>query len=355
VGRRQVIEIRHLRYFIAVAELLNFHKAAERLHITQPPLSQQMRDLECELGVALFVRDRRHVELTDSGRLLLPKARELIAQADQIVEVASRASHVPGGRVRIGVAIGLTNSIRRIVSSYAKQFPKVEILCQDLYSQLLNKLLRNREIDVGLVRAPVDAWQLVSEPLFQERLFAVLPKTHPLAMRKSLCVKELADETLLFPDWAPPFYKKVLLMYRDAGVAPNILHITSLPHEAGAMLVTSGKGIYILPGTAHHPPAPGSGIKAVPLDKAPCIAVHIAWRNEETSVAVLNFLEIARKVFPARNCLLNPTCDEDLATRKRGSQQRALRNGKEPLLAQIRIKEAKQLNVARGEMIGAEN
>ena len=97
MGRGQIIEIRHLRYFIAVAELLNFHKVAERLHITQPPLSQQMRDLECELGVALFVRDRRHVELTESGRLLLPKARELIAQADQIVEVASRASHIQGG------------------------------------------------------------------------------------------------------------------------------------------------------------------------------------------------------------------------------------------------------------------
>ena len=293
------MEIRHLRYFIAVAEFLNFHKAAERLHITQPPLSQQMRELECELGVALFLRDRKHVELTDSGRLLLPKARELIAQADQIVEMASRASHGQVGRVKIGVAIGLANSTRRIVSSYAKQFPKVEILCQDLYSQLLNKLLRTREIDVGFVRAPVDVWQLVSEPLFQERLFVVLPKTHPLAMRKSLGVRELAGETLLIPDRAPPFYEKVLLMYRDAAVDPNILHTTSLPHEAGAMLVASGKGIYILPGTAHHPPAPGSGITAVPLDKAPCIAVHIAWRNEETSVAVLNFLEIAREVFPA--------------------------------------------------------
>jgi DNA-binding transcriptional LysR family regulator len=106
------MEIRHLRYFIAVAEFLNFHKAAERLHITQPPLSQQMRELECELGVALFLRDRKHVELTDSGRLLLPKARELIAQADQIVEAASRASHGQVGRVKIGVAIGLANSTR---------------------------------------------------------------------------------------------------------------------------------------------------------------------------------------------------------------------------------------------------
>jgi DNA-binding transcriptional LysR family regulator len=302
-GLGLVVELRHLRYFIAVAECLNFRKAAERLYITQPPLSQQVRELEEELGVVLFLRDRKHVELTASGQVLLGKARSVVTQVAEIKEVASRASHGQAGRVRIGVAIGLANSIRHLVGAYAKKFPKVEILCQDLYSRSQNKLLRTREIDVGIVRARVDL-RLAFEQLFEECLFVALLKTGPLARRKKLSVKELAGQTLLLPDRANSLNEKVLQMYREAGVVPKVLHTTSLPHEAGAMLVTSGKGIYILPGTAQHPPAPGSGITAVPLDNAPRIPVYMAWRRGEASMVILNFLDTARKVFPRPPSLL---------------------------------------------------
>ena len=291
------MELRQLQYFIAVAETLNFRKAAEQLHLTQPPLSRQIRQLEEALGVELLVRDRRQVSLTESGRLLLQRARRLLAEADDLTRVLSRAEQKQAGRVRVGVGISLGHSIRRLVAAFAQRFPGVDVQYQDISSGVQNTALRAREIDVGLLFPPVDSVYLASEALFRESFRVILSKTSALAKRRKLHLNELAGQVLLLPDRTPGINKKVLHRLRQAGVSLRVLHTSSVPHEAGAMLVTSGKGIYVLPGTTLRFPSFGSGIVAVRLAEPFSMEVRLAWRKKETSVAVLNFLQTARQVF----------------------------------------------------------
>ena len=161
----------------------------------------------------------------------------------------------------------------------------------------MNHGLRTRQIDVAIVRPPIDDDHLVSEPLFHEHFLVVLPKTSPLARRKVLSVKELADQVLLFPQRTESINKKVMEMCREAGVSPKITYTWTLPQEAGAVLVESGKGVYVLPGTAVNVRRFSSGIAVVPLEKTCWLAVHIAWRKGESAVAILNLVETARRLF----------------------------------------------------------
>ena len=117
------MELRQLQYFVAVAEALNFRKAADLVHVTQPSVSQQIRELEQELRVKLFVRDRKTVHLTDTGRLLLDKARTVLAQAAEIKELASRANGGQTGRIEVGVDMGIANSIQFLATEYSRQYP----------------------------------------------------------------------------------------------------------------------------------------------------------------------------------------------------------------------------------------
>lgn len=292
------MELRQLRYFIAVAEALNFRKAAERLHITQPSVSRQIRQLEEELGVSLLIRDRKQVQLTDAGRIVLHKAKALIAEAAQLAQSVHRADRGERGSLKVGVGIPLAQSIQSLVTAFARQFPKVDVQYQDIaFPSLQNRALRKADIDVGIFWPPVDHTHLDSKALFEERFWVVLPRKNPLAKRRKLLLKELAGQILLLPSQTSSVNDKVLQMCREAGLTLKTKRTTAVPHEAGAALVASGKGIYVLAGTPLKFPSFGSGIAVVPLDHASTIKVYLAWRKRETSAAVLNFLATARRVF----------------------------------------------------------
>ena len=163
------MELRHVRYFIAVAEHLNFSKAALQLHIAQPPLSRQIRQLEDEIGVALFVRNKRRVELTQEGHAFLEEARKLIVQAGHATEAARHAQKGESGAVRIGVASGLGGVVSRVVAEHSKRFPAIDIACKDIFSAFQNEALCRREIDVGFLRPPVDQANLDCELLLDRK------------------------------------------------------------------------------------------------------------------------------------------------------------------------------------------
>ncbi len=293
------MELRQLRYFIAVAAELNFRKAAQGLNVTQPALSRQIRQLE-ELGTDLFVRNRKMVNLTQNGRLLLPQARNLIGSAKRMRELMSRVGGGQVGSVYVGVATALSENVRRIIVEYTRRFPKVDVQCKDMFSTFQNEALHRREIDVAFMRLPVDPRHLVSEMLFEESFMAILPRRSPLAKRKKVKLKEIGDQPLLLPKRAQSIqaYDEVLEMYRRAGIEPKIVHTATLPEASGGMLVESGKGIYIIPGSKLSHPDFGRGTVAVPLDEpSASIEVHVAWRKEETSAPVLNFLKTTRAVF----------------------------------------------------------
>jgi DNA-binding transcriptional LysR family regulator len=297
------VELRQLRYFIGVAETLSFTKAGQRLHIAQPALSRQIRQLEEEIGVALFTRTRRKVELTDAGLVFLREARAVIEQAHHAVQVTHLAQRGAYGIVRIGIASGLVSKVSSVMSEHARRFPEVEVPCHDVLSTLQNEALRDRKIDVGFLRPPVDDTHLMSKPLFDEQFLVYLSKSNPLAKHASLRLKQVAHLPLLLYErsLSSGVYDKTLELYEKAGVVPTIVQTgTAAYEEAGTVPVASGKGIFIGVGAVVGHPVFGSGIAAVPLDEPDAkIEVRIAWRKNETSAAVLAFLQSVRRVFKA--------------------------------------------------------
>lgn len=300
------MELRQLRYFVELAHELNFSRAAQRLHISQPPLSRQIQQLESELGLKLFVRDRRSVHLTDAGRALLDDAQSLVDHAARFKDTASLAAQGKAGVVRIGIGMGLGKLVNAAVTEHAKHFPSVELDLHDTYSTRQNHALRERMIDVGFMRPPVDSG-LVTESIVKEHFEVLICRDHPLAGAKSLTLAELAGEPLLIHDrsFSTSLYDKILELYRRAGVNPEVTQTSSFPYEeTGAMLIASGKGIYLgvrsSPGTGTtvcHPLFVDK-VAVVPLDEPGAeLDVQVAWRARENSPAILAFLKTVRYVF----------------------------------------------------------
>jgi DNA-binding transcriptional LysR family regulator len=294
------MELRHVRYFLAVAESLNFSKAAQQLHIAQPPLSRQIRQLEDELGVELFVRNNHRVQLTKAGRAFLDEGRKLVVQAGHAAEAARHAQKGESGIVRIGIASGLGGVVARAVAENCKRFPGINIECKDIFSSMQNENLEKCEIDVGFLRPPVDQLKLDCELLFEEELVVVLPGNHRLAKRKFVKLKDVADEPLIIFNrhFSTGLYDRILGLYSRQGLTPHfaVTHVEA-HEEAGAIMVATGKAIFIGAGAIVTRSVSGVELISVPLNEADAkIEVYMAWRRNEESVAVLGFLDSVRKV-----------------------------------------------------------
>lgn len=295
------MELRHLRYFVAVAEELNFTRAAKRLAITQPLLSRQVRDLEREIGAQLFERNSSRVFLTEAGSRLLSEARVVLQRAAQAVEATRQVQAGVAGTLRVGIAKGLGDIVSRIISGYLRLFPAVEVDVKDIASGFQSEAFNDRKIDVGFKRPPVDNPQLASRLLFQQRLSVVLSKANPLAKRARIRLKDLAQENLLMivRRISPGFYDRTLELFRDAGITPQIIPTETIPYdEAGAILVASGKGIYIAVGENPYYPSFADRVAALLLDEPTAVMpVHIVWRKNEQARIALEFVKYAESMF----------------------------------------------------------
>ena len=295
------VELRHVRYFIAVAEYLNFRKAAEQLHIAQPPLSRQIRQLEEDLGVTLFVRSKRRVELTKAGHAFLEEARKLIVQAGHAAEAARHAQKGESGIVRIGIASGLGGVVSRVVFAHRKKLPTINVECKDIFSSQQNEAVLKGEIDIGFLRPPVDQVNLDCELLFEEEFVVVLPKTHRLAKRRSLKLKDVADEPLIIfhRNFSSGLYDKILGLYSRQGFTPRLTRTHVEAHEeAGAIMVASGKAIFIGAGAIVNRTVSGVELVSVRLNEPEAkIDVYVSWRKGEDSPVILAFLDSVRRVF----------------------------------------------------------
>lgn len=294
------VELRHIRYFIAVAEYLNFSKAAEQLHIAQPPLSRQIRQLEDDLGVALFLRNKRRVELTKAGVAFLEEARRLIVQVGHAAEAARHAQEGESGIVRIGIGSGLGGAVSKVVFEHRRQWPIIDIECRDVFSNLQNEALRKGEIDVGFLRPPVDRVNLDCELLFEEEFVVVLPRKHRLAKRRLLTLKEVAHEPLIIFDrnLSSGLYDKILALYSRQGLTPRLIPTRVEAHEeAGAIMVASGKAIFMGAGAIVNRSVAGLDLVSVRLKEPEArIEVYVAWRRNSDSPVIFNFLETVRRL-----------------------------------------------------------
>jgi DNA-binding transcriptional LysR family regulator len=295
------VELRHVRYFIAVAEHLSFRKAAQHLHMTQPPLSRQIRQLEDDLGVPVFIRSKRRVELTKAGQTFLEEARKLIVQAGHAAEAARHAQKGESGVVRIGIASGLGGVVSKVVFDHRKRFPAVEVECRDIFSSFQTEALRDGEIDIGFLRPPIDQVNLDCALLFEEHFVVVLPKTHRLAKRRSLKLKDVADEPLIIFDrkLSSGLYDKILGLFSRQGFTPHLTMTHVEAHEeAGAIMVASGKAIFLGAGAIVNRAVAGLDLAWVKLEEPEAkIEVYSAWRKNEQDKAVRAFLDSVHQVF----------------------------------------------------------
>jgi DNA-binding transcriptional LysR family regulator len=297
------MELRHVRYFIAVAECLSFTRAAGQLHIAQPPLSRQIRQLEDELGVQLFARTKRRVELTRAGIAFLDEARGLVVQASRATDVARRAAQGESGILRIGIGAGLGAATGNMVVEFHRRNSAIEIECRDIYSSYQNEALRKSEIDVGFLRPPVDEVNLNSEKIFEEKFVVIMPRSHRFARRKSLRLEDIAHEPLMIFDRqrSSGLYDRILGLFTRRGLRPNITMTHVEAHEeSGAITLASGKGIFIGAGAVVkvNPSLSRGELAVADFDEPDAhIEVFMAWRRSEESAAVLAFVESARLHF----------------------------------------------------------
>ncbi len=292
------MELRHLRYFVAVAEELHFTRAAERLGIKQPPLSLQIRQLETELGTRLFRRLTRGIELTESGALLLDGARRILDQVERTKAGVQSRARGETGRIHVGFA-GATYFqplVPVIIRSYRERYPGVLLSPQQSNTPLLVAGLQSGEIDVAFVRPPIgDSEGLAVVPLIDEPMLIVVPAAHPLAARAEVPVAALAPEQLiLFPRAiGPGLYDAIMAACQRAGFSPNLGQ--EAPQIASIVyMVAAGFGVSIVPRSIDQIRA--EGVQYLPIEgEGPRAPIGLAYRKADHSTAVRNFVELARR------------------------------------------------------------
>ncbi|MGN6320318.1 MAG: LysR substrate-binding domain-containing protein [Dyella sp.] len=292
------IELRHLRYFVAVADTLHFGKAAERLGMSQPPLSQQIRQLEDAVGARLLTRTNRRVALTEPGRVFLAEAREILARTDHAVDLVRRAQRGELGELRIGFtrSTPLSQDIPGAIFAFRQRFPAVHLQLEEMNSLQQIDALLERRLQVGILRPGTLPKTLLSKRLFRDPLVAVVRSDHPVLQRVNtrgkLSMKMLAQEPfVVFSRSAGAGVREqVMNLCREAGFAPRI---SQEAREASTIigLVAAGFGVAILPQSCDHIHV--EGVTYVPLAEANAMSeIHVVYRDDERSPLVPRFVQL---------------------------------------------------------------
>jgi DNA-binding transcriptional LysR family regulator len=290
------MELRRLRYFVAVAEELHFRRAAERLHLAQPALSQQVRKLELEIGVDLFHRTKRGVALTSAGSLFLDEARRLLRHADEAARMARNVRSGVAGRLRLGhVADAIPPVLPRAITAFASRNPGIEIVPEVMQARRAVEDVRTGRLDLAVVGLPTDAVGLEITTFAVEQTVAAVSNRHVLSGRDELSLSDLAGTPLVLLPRAtnPAFYDAAIAGVRAAGVAPELIETAAPMIELALLLVASGAGISLLPASAADRYCT-AGVSFVPLAApAPATSIGLVTRADPAEVSVAAFVQIA--------------------------------------------------------------
>jgi DNA-binding transcriptional LysR family regulator len=291
------VELRLLRSFVAVAEERHFGRAAERLHMAQPPLSQQIRRLEAELGTVLLHRTTRSVELAPAGEILLARARDILAAVDAAAEDTRRAGRGEFGRLAVGFTGSATYALLpQLAAALREALPGVVL---DLRGELLTpaqvELLVDGTLDLGLLRPPVRERDLAVEVLRSEPLVAVLPQAHRLAGADAVPLEELEDEPFVV---YPSHFRSVVHDAVEETCAAHGFHPrVALEVSETATLVSfvaAGLGVSLVPESVRHMTVHGAVYRPLAREAA-AVELAVAWRRADTAPVLERALEVVRR------------------------------------------------------------
>lgn len=290
------VELRHLRYFVAVAEELSFTRAAARLHMAQPPLSTQIRRLEQELGVALFDRSRRTIAITPAGELLLDEARRLLVQVDQALAAVQRAGTGETGRLTIGFVPSASNAtLPGQLRAFRSRHPGVELFLREMPPDELVAALHGGGVDVCFLYLPFADPAFAARTVLREPLLAALPEDHPLATarRGPLRMAELRGEPFVLParHRMPGLNARVLDACRAAGFEPEAVQKDVWLTQTMLGLVAAGIGVALVPASAENLNRAGVAFRPVRDAGAP-VELGAFWRRDDDAPALRNFVAL---------------------------------------------------------------
>jgi DNA-binding transcriptional LysR family regulator len=301
------MELRHLRYFCAVAEECSFTFAARRLHVSQSGVSGQVRALEEELGVKLLRRNQRKVSLTPEGALFHREARGILERADQARQMVVRASQGQLGKLSIGLCGPATAPfLPRLIREFRKRQPGVTVALRDIEPVRQPAALAEREIDIGFTRSVPAEFRkaLSSEILFHEHVVAVLPGGHALEREESISLAQLAtDRFILYArENAPDLFDTIVTLCKRAKFSPRLADSPSL-WQSILTMVEAGEGVSLIPACVQH--LRSNGVTFKPLRNRGCLVeVILAWREDEPDAIRDGFLDLLRANRPEIERLL---------------------------------------------------
>ena len=296
------LELRHLRYFVAVAEELHFGRAALRLHLAQPPLSQQIRKLEEILGYPLFLRTSRAVKLTSAGEVFLERARRTLRNVQEDMEEARSVGRGEEGFLRVGfIGSAMLTAVPSMLGRYRRLYPKVNLQLHESYTSAVVQKLLKGELDAGFLRDGGETDGLRVERLFSEPFIAVLPSKHALAKYKTISPRELGEEPFVFfaPSAGTLAYEKPVSLCEQHGFRPRV--VQEAPQWLTIMrLVGAGLGVTIAPACVRQLAAPN--VACVNLRGATVKSdIELAYRISEDRAVVEAIVMVARESFPRRD------------------------------------------------------
>jgi len=291
------MELRHIRYFLAVAEEMNFTRAAKKVGIGQPPLSQQIRSLEEELGAPLFRRVPRGVQLTESGKVFLPEAQAILAQAERAKKIAQRGARGELGSLRLGFtsSAAFTRIVQDSIRVFRENYPNVKLTLEEEDTTTLLDRLSEHTLDAAFIRpGRNDPDGVQVRRLLEEAMMIALPSDHPIVKASASPLSALAkDRFLLFPRRAGPgFFDEIISACRRAGFEPRMGYEAPQITSVGNM-IAAGLGVSIVPISIANQVCV-AGVKYLKIvGDAPIASIALAIRPDEQSVTVKNFVALA--------------------------------------------------------------
>lgn len=294
------MNLRDLRYLVALADALHFGKAAEHCHVSQPTLSTQIRKLEAELGVALVERAPRHVMMTAAGRDIATRARRVLAEVEQMRETARRTCDPEAGSVRLGLFPTLgPYLLPHVVPRIRARFPRLELLLVEEKTEAVLHMLRDGKLDAAVLAMPRHEDWLETEFLFEEPFLLAVPEGHPLASHRNLRLSELGDQHLLLLEEGHCLRDQALEVCHLAGAGEKEgFRATSL--ETLRQMVAAGVGVTLLPMLAVKPPvSPSENIRLLAFkDPPPSRRMALAWRRTSAMAGFLRELAAVLRDLP---------------------------------------------------------